>query len=182
MHTCQVSRCDQEFPGFVDTLVVKFLSQYCQQSLLKQSLIWKLFHPLSKTYLINFLQKYKKRETLKIKMENIELNVRGSNLVIIFKTYFYKSFHKRNFQLASKQTGSHATHSCVFYEDFKLHLSVLLRFRDSYFQEHLIMAASETIWSYVLGINFKIKMNSIFLWKQLFSPKKMLLRLYVPRN
>ena len=43
------------------------------------------------------------------------------------------------------------------------------------------MAFPESIRPYVLGINFKIKMDSLFLRNQLFSRKWMLLSMYVIR-
>ena len=54
---------------------------------------------------------------------------------------------------------------------------MLIKFRKSHFQEHLTIA-SETTSPYVLRINFKINMNSIFLQNQLLSPRGMLLRMY----
>ena len=55
--TFQISWCQLECPSFDKLLqvyrVVKVFSRYCSLRALKQSLIWKLFHLLSKAYFFN---------------------------------------------------------------------------------------------------------------------------------
>ena len=70
----------------------------------------------------------------------------------------------------AKQTGSHATHLWVFYKDVKLYLSVLLGFRDSYFQEHVTVATLESIWQYALGIRAFLQKE--YCWACLFLDTK----------
>ena len=51
-------------------------------------------------------------------------------------------------------------------------MSILLKYRDSYFRKYLTEAPSEIILPSALGINFKIRMNSIFLPKKMSPPSE----------
>ena len=100
-----------------------------------------------------------------------------SHLEIIFMLKPLQFIQKHNFEFVTKRTGSYATLSHVFFKDlnkrFKFCLSVLLKSKNSFFHEHLIMAAVETIWRSVLKcnstkFNFMIKMYSAVLQNLLF--------------
>ena len=121
----------------------------------KHFLIWILFQLHSKVYLFDVLSYsyyWKYRNWI-----GIELHVtKTCNRPITVQI-------KLTNKISNWWPNEHAVIQ-VFHKYF------LKDFTKTYIQEHFSVATSETIWLYVLGINFKNKSNSICFQIQLCSP------------
>ena len=100
----------------------------------------------------------------KSESENIEMGITESeNPIQALLSFFvcYNLLNRYNFKLTANQAGSNILTS-IFWGFYEISFYIT-KIKKQLFQKNLTMAAS--ILPYVLAINFRIKINSVFLFK-----------------